>query len=103
MPPSAELSLALNEPIPNQYRFLFIQFQIHPPSMHHQEWKEIIKIACKTTTGRSQGTHQIPKKSPIEVKENSNELKLAFHLKRVAVNDVVLWISFLHVLEVCPW
>ena len=101
--PSAKLSLALNEPIPNQYSFLFIQFRIHPPSMHHQKWKEIIKIACKTTTGRSQGTHQIPKKSPVKVKENSNELNLAFHLKRVIANDVVIWISFLHVLEVCPW
>ena len=37
----------------------------------------MIKIACKTTTGRPQGTPQLPKKRPIELKENSNEFKIS--------------------------
>jgi hypothetical protein len=33
--------------------------------------KEISENACKTTAGKSQGTH-LPTESPVELKDNSN-------------------------------
>ena len=35
--------------------------------MHHK-WKEMVEVAFKTTTEWSQKTHQLPKKSPVELK-----------------------------------
>ena len=49
----------------NQIRLLFFQSQTLPPSMHHK-WKEILDIVYNIIGD------QLPTKSPIELKDNSN-------------------------------
>ena len=58
-------------------RPLITQIQILPLSM--QEWTENIDIVCTNNQWKFIGD-QLPKKSPIKLKDNSNEA-LEFHIQ----------------------
>jgi hypothetical protein len=49
-----QCKMSLAWPLMNRNRFLFVQIQTLPPSMHHK-WKEVTGFASKTTNGISEG------------------------------------------------